>query len=422
MRLLVVTQYFWPESFRVNDLVEGMVARGHSVTVLTGRPNYPEGRIHESYASNPAAFATYAGARVVRVPLRPRGRGKLRLVLNYWSFIFWATLLGPWRLRGEAFDVIFFFDTSPITSALPAIVLRRVWRIPLVMWVLDLWPETLSAVNVVRSPRGLALVGSLVAFIYRHCDLILAQSRAFFGNIEHWSGDKTRIRYFPGWAEPIFTGDAALLTPAAEVVPYTASGFNVMFAGNIGHAQDFPAILAAAARLRHRPEIRFLVVGDGRAAEETRQDVARLGLASTVIFLGKHPLERMPSFFLVADALLVSLRAEPIFALTIPGKVQPYLAAGVPILGMLDGEGARVIEESGAGFTCPAGDGEGLAAIIERLLGLRPAERQAMGERGRQYCRREFDRDMLFERLEGWLHDVTAGGVGHPGGQTPPAV
>lgn len=407
MHLLVVTQYFWPETFRVNDVVEGLVARGHRVTVLTGRPNYPEGRIFPAYRENPGAFSEYRGARVVRVPLRPRGTGKLRLLLNYWSFIVWATLLGPWRLRGARYDAIFMFESSPITSALPAVFLRRWYGIPMAMWVLDLWPETLSAVGIVRSPFLLGLVGRLVAFIYRRCDLILAQSRAFFPNIRHWSGKGAQIRYFPGWAEPIFAGDPASVAPAPETEPYAGS-FNVMFAGNIGEAQDFPAIVEACDRLRGRDDVRFLIVGDGRAAEEAKRQVVARGLEGRMVFLGKHPLERMPAFFRGADCLLVSLRAEPIFALTIPGKVQPYLATGIPLLGMLDGEGARVIEEAGAGYCCPAGDGAALAALVERMVALDPAERRRLGERGRAYGAREFDRDALLSRLEGWLEDLVA--------------
>lgn len=407
MHLLVVTQYFWPETFRVNDIVEGLVARGHRVTVLTGRPNYPEGRVFEAYRRDPAAFDEYRGARVVRLPLRPRGTGKFRLLLNYWSFVFWATLLGPFRLRGARYDAIFMFASSPITSALPAVFLRRWYHIPMAMWVLDLWPETLSAVGIVRSPFVLGVVGRLVAFIYRRCDLVLAQSRAFFDNIRHWSGGGARIRYFPGWAEAIFAGDPDAVAPAPETRPY-AGTFNVMFAGNIGQAQDFPAILEACDRLRHRDDIRFLVVGDGRAAPEVKQEVERRGLGGRMVFLGKQPLERMPEFFRAADALLVSLRAEPIFAMTIPGKVQPYLAAGIPILGMLDGEGARVIEESGAGACCPAGDGGALATIVERLASLSVEERRELGRRGRDYGRRAFDRDTLLARLEGWLEDLVA--------------
>ena len=408
MHLLVVTQYFWPETFRINDLVEGFIARGHTVTVLTGRPNYPEGSLFDAYLADPSAFDSYHGARVVRVPLRPRGQGKLRLLLNYWSFVFWATLLGPRKLRGARYDAIFMFESSPITSALPAVFLRWWYRVPMVMWVLDLWPETLSAVGIIRSPFLLGVVGRLVSFIYRRCDLVLAQSRAFFGNIELWSGGNTPVRYFPGWAEPIFTGDPTAVVPAPETGPY-AGTFNVMFAGNIGTAQDFPAIIDACERLRHRDDIRFLIVGDGRAAADARAAVDERALGERMVFLGKHPLERMPSFFRSAGALLVSLKPEPIFSLTIPGKVQPYLATGIPLIGMLDGEGARVIAESGAGLTCPAGDSEALAQIVCRMADLDQSDRDRMGLRGREYGRREFDREMLFDRLEGWLEDLIAG-------------
>lgn len=405
MRLLVVSQYFWPESFRINELVAELVARGHEVTVLTGEPNYPEGRVFESYRRDPSAFASYAGARVVRVPLRPRGQGKLQLVRNYSSFVLWGSLLGPWRLRGLRFDAIFSFEISPITAVLPAIVLRRLKRAPLLLWVLDLWPETLSAVGVVRSPFLLDLVGRLVSFIYRRCDLILAQSRAFFGNIERWSGDRSRIRYFPAWSEAIFEGDLASVEPAPEIAPYRDT-FNVMFAGNIGEAQAFPSILDAAHQLRNRADVRWLIVGDGRAAASVRAEIERRGLRERVVMLGRHPAERMPAFFRGASALLVSLKPDPVFAMTIPGKVQSYLAAGVPVVAMLDGEGARVIEEAGSGFVCRPGDGPGLAEMVRRLAELRADERAAMGERGRQYAKREFDRASLVARLEAWLAEA----------------
>lgn len=408
MRLLVVTQYFWPESFRVNELVAGLVERGHEVTVLTGVPNYPEGRVFPEYRENPERFRSFQGADVVRVPLRPRGRGKLQLLLNYLSFVVWGCLLGPWRLRGRAFDALFVFEISPITAALPAVLLRRLKRAPLLLWVLDLWPETLSAIGVVRSERLLGLVGRLVSFIYRRCDLLLAQSPAFFGSIARWAGGQERIRYFPAWTEAAFDEGAGGGGVAPELAPFRDT-FNVMFAGNIGEAQDFPAILEAAGRLRDRDDIRWLVVGDGRAAGEVRAEIARLGLQERVLLLGRHPLERMPSFFRGASALLVSLKAEPVFALTIPGKVQSYLAAGVPVLGMLDGAGARVIEEAGAGLTCPAGDGAALAERVRLLAGLPQAERGAMGERGRAYARREFDRATLLTRLEGWAHQAAGG-------------
>ena len=402
MRVLVVSQYFWPEVFRVNEVVSELAARGHEVTVLTGRPNYPDGEVFADYRAHPAEFARYAGAEVLRLPLRPRGKGSLRLMLNYWSFVFWGCLLGPWLLRGRRFDVIFCYETSPITSALPAVLLRRIKRAPLLLWVLDLWPDTLAAVGMVRSERLLGWVGRLVAFIYQRCDLILGQSKGFFPAIEKWSRAPEKTRYFPQWAEDTFERMAESIACAPEVSAQRGS-FNVMFAGNIGEAQDFPAILDAAERLRGQEGIRWLIVGDGRAAEQLRADIERRGLGHCVRMLGRHPIERMPAFFRGADALLVSLKADPVFAMTIPGKVQAYLATGIPLLAMLDGEGARVVEEAGAGLVCPAGDGAALAEQVLRLSALGADERRAMGARARDYVQRHFNRSRLIDQLEQWL-------------------
>lgn len=411
MRVLVLSQYFWPEVFRVNEIVSELTARGHAVTVLTGRPNYPDGQVFAAYRENPQAFSRYAGADVLRVPLRPRGKGSLRLVLNYWSFVFWGTLLGPWLLRGRRFDAIFVFETSPITSALPAILLKKLKRAPLFLWVLDLWPDTLSAIGIVKSERALGWVGRLVAFIYGHCDLILAQSRGFFPRIERWSKAPAKSRYFPQWAEADFdAGKVAAAAVAPELAAHDGF-FKIMFAGNLGEAQDFPAILDAAERLKHRRDIRWLIVGDGRAADDLRRGIAARGLQDTVFMLGRHPIERMPSFFKGADALLVSLKAEPIFAMTIPGKVQAYLAAGRPLLAMLDGEGARVIAEAQAGLGCPAGDGAALAACAERMAALSAEERAAMGRRGQDYGAHEFDRATLIAQLERWFDEAARRGT-----------
>lgn len=405
MRLLVVSQYFWPETFRINDLVAELVRRGHEVTVLTGEPNYPEGRIFADYVREPARYARYEGAEVVRVPLVPRGTRSVQLALNYLSFIVTGATLGVWRLRGRAFDAIFVFQTSPITAALPALLLRRLKRAPVLMWVLDLWPESLAAVGVVRSERVLGWVGRLVGFIYRRCDRVLVQSRAFVPNIERYAGDTSRVRYFPGWAEAIFEGPLEAIAPAPEVLPY-AGTFNVLFAGNIGDAQDFPAILDAAEALREEPALRWLIVGDGRAAAWVRAEIERRGLQRSVIMLGRHPIDRMPSFFRGASALLVALKKEPIFGMTIPGKVQSYLATGLPIVAMLDGEGAAVIEQAGAGVVCAAGDAAELARRVSALMTLSADDRSAMGERGRRFGEREFGRAGLMTALEGWAGEL----------------
>ena len=407
MRVLVVSQYFWPESFRVNDIVQELTARGHHVTVLTGWPNYPDGQVFPDFCEAPGNFAYYAGAEILRIPILSRGKSRLRLLLNYLSFVASGLIVGPWRLRGRAFDTIFVFQTSPITSAIPALLLRWLKRAPLLIWVLDLWPETLLAVGVVGSPRLLGWIGRMVRFIYRRCDRILVQSRAFYANVEKYVGDTEKVRYFPAWAEPIFQGGVDAVAAAPEMAAFDGC-FNIVFAGNIGDAQDFPAILDAAEALDDRPNVRWLIVGDGRSADWVRAEIVRRSLGDRVHLLGRFPLERMPSFFRGAQALLVSLRKDPIFSMTIPGKVQSYLAAGLPLLGMLDGEGARVIEDAGAGLICRAGEGSELAKQARALMDLPASERAGMGRRGADYCRREFDRDALLASLEGWMVELSS--------------
>lgn len=410
MRILIVSQYFWPETFRVNDLTEELSRRGHEVTVLTGKPNYPEGNIFPSYRTDPAAFARFGKVPVVRVPVIPRRQSSVWLLLNYLSFAISASLIGVWKLRKQPFDAIFVFQTSPITAALPAILLRRLKRTPMLMWILDLWPDTLSAIGVVKSPHLLGLVGWLVRFVYRHCDLILVQSRAFIQKVAPLTGGTDRIRYFAGWAEAIFEGAGEAPASATELAPF-ADYFKVLFAGNIGEAQDFPAIIEAADATRDVPRLRWIIVGDGRAAPQVRNEIARRKLGDRFVLLGRFPLERMPSFFAGADALLVTLRKEPIWSMTIPGKVQSYLAAGKPLLAMLDGEGARVIEDARAGLVARAGDGQALAAQVRRLMAMSAADRATIGARGAAYGRREFGRQQMIDALENWISECRAQSV-----------
>lgn len=399
MKILVVSQYFWPENFRINDLVSEFGRRGHEITVLTGQPNYPVGTTFPEFQARPQAFNQYEGAKVVRVGHLPRGQGGLRLVLNYLSFALSASTIGPWKLRGLDFDAIFVFEPSPITVGIPAIVLKWLKRAPIAFWVLDLWPQSLEAVGVVRSKLVLGLVDHLVRFIYRYCDSILVQSRSFMGVIGGQIDDPARIVYFPSWAEPAPPLDA--VTPAPEV-PARSDLFNIVFAGNIGEAQDLGSVLSAAEALRAEP-VRWIIVGDGRKSTWLAEEVIRRGLGEQVLLPGRFSLERMPSFFRHADALLVTLRDEPIFALTIPGKVQSYLMAGRPILAMLNGEGARVVLESGSGLAVPAGDAAGLINAIRTMLALSPAERNDMAKAGEYHAKANFDRDTMITKLENLL-------------------
>jgi glycosyltransferase involved in cell wall biosynthesis len=403
VRLLVVTQYFWPEDFRINELVAELSGRGHDIVVLTGKPNYPGGEVFAEFAANPAVFATYGNVRVIRVPMVPRGSGEARLLLNYVCYALSATVFGAVGLAQEKFDAIFVFEPSPVTVGLPALFLRATRRWPIAFWVLDQWPETLAAVGVVRSERLLNLVGRLVRFIYSHCDVILSPSRLLVPRIRSYCTSGQRVEYFPNWAESAYDTSRSDVAPE---VPANPESFTVMFAGNIGEAQDFPAILDAADQLSHCSNIRWILVGDGRMASWVRAEIARRGLGEKVLMLGRYPIERMPSFFLHANALLVSLKSDPVFTMTSPGKIQSYLAFGLPIIAMLDGEGASVVEDARAGLAGRAGDSRQLAENVLKLAALSSDERTLMGRRGMKYAQDEFSQKRLIDQLEGWLAEI----------------
>ncbi len=404
MRILIISQYFWPESFRINDLAQGLRDGGHRVTVLTGKPNYPGGKFFAGYGFFKKAREDYQGIEVIRVPLVPRGSASgFRLVLNYLSFAAFASLLAPIRCRGN-FDVIFVFEPSPITVGLPALLLKKLTKAPIAFWVQDLWPESLSATGAISSAWILKRVEGLVRYIYRGCDLILVQSEAFCSAIENLGMSRKCIRYFPNSAE-------ALYKPIARREDLVGSagvprGFRVMFAGNIGVAQDFGTILDAAEKLKPYTDIHWLIVGDGRMLPWVKEQAEKRGVVGTFHFLGRQPMESMPHYFSAADVMLATLKKEPIFSLTIPAKVQSYLACGKPLIAALEGEGARIVREAGAGLTPSAENSEELAGAILEMYRMGDAERQAMGERGRKYFEAHFERHMLLERLEGWFSEL----------------
>ncbi|MFA7351691.1 MAG: glycosyltransferase family 4 protein [Methylotenera sp.] len=403
MKILIVSQYFWPENFRINDLASYFSEAGHEVTVLTGKPNYPEGVLHHEFSVNRNQFSRLGNAEVYRVPMVLRGKRKILLALNYLSFFISASTIGLWKIRHKSFDVIFVFGASPITAAIPAIIFKKIRKVPVFLWVLDLWPESLSATGVVQSDFVLKTVGRMVSWIYENCDYILIQSRSFLESIQKYcaTADQLgKVVYFPSWAEEVFGQESQIVQNA---VTRRTDMFTVMFAGNIGDAQDFPALLAAAELLKTNHKIRWVIVGDGRARDWVASEVVRRGLSECFHLAGRYPLESMPAFFSCADVLLVSLKTNDIFSRTIPGKVQSYLAFGKPIVGMIDGEAHAVIKESGAGRACGSGDSKGLAGIIEELANEQPEALANMGELGRQYYEKHYDRKMLFLKLENFF-------------------
>ena len=394
MKLLIVSQYFWPESFRINEVAVLLHDAGCEVTVLTGQPNYPEGVVREGYAALSLRTDNYFGLRVHRVPLLPRGRASaIRLALNYFSFVAFASVLGPWMLRGNQFDVVFVHGVSPILQAIPGIWLGRLKKAKVVTWVQDLWPESLSVTGFVRNRRLLAAVSRVVRWIYDRNDLLLVQSRAFLEPVGRLAR-RTPVEYHPNPGEVAF-GAPTKCQPPALILP---AAFNVVFAGNLGIVQSLGTILDAAAALADLKDVRLVLVGSGSRDRWLSSEIARRRLGN-VTLAGRFPPEAMPGILSQASALLVTLVRDSIMSQTIPSKVQAYLAAGKPIVAALDGEGAAVVTEAGAGIACPAEDAEGLACAIRKLRGLSGMQRDAMGAAGRAYYVRHFEPRVLAQAL-----------------------
>lgn len=399
--MLVVSQYFWPESFRINDVAKTLLEKGVKVEVLTGKPNYPRGEIFAGYRTWGCQRESCQGININRIPLLARGSGGWRLALNYLSFVVSGMIFSPWVLRKNRFDVIFVYAPSPILQAIPSIFLGWLKGCPVVLWVQDLWPESLSATGHVRNRALLKLVERMVRFIYRHTDLILVQSKAFEEPVRALASGSP-IVYYPN------SVDDAFAVPAKGELPVVAGlneGFSVMFAGNIGTAQAVEVIVEAASLLKEYADIHFVVLGEGSRWEWMRQEARRREL-SNLHLPGRFPVQTMPGFMQKASALLVTLADQEIFKATIPSKVQAYLAAGRPILACLNGEGANLITEADAGLAVPAEDGRALADAVVRLYRMPPEEREAMGARGRLYYAQHFAHDMLIDQLIGHLQSV----------------
>lgn len=403
MKILVVCQYFYPEEFKVNELVEGLVNRGNEVTVLTGKPTYPRGPYPNGYRFGGVQREEYREAKVIRLPELTRGRGgAMGIARSLVSFL----VSSSWYARRHLIqaDAILCFQLSPATMANAALIYKR--RLPharLVHWVQDLWPESVTATTPLKGGPIVSWLNRFVTKVYRQSDVILVQSKAFEKSICAKGNFKDKMVFAPNWAEDSFINANTSIDADFPLQPNDRE-FRVMFAGNIGEAQDFGNIINAANLTRDTPQIKWIVVGDGRAKEQSEQKVKELGLHDTVIFLGRHPVEAMPKFFALADAMLVTLKDEFIFSLTIPSKTQAYMASGKPILTMINGAGNDVVNEAKCGLTARAEDYAALAANVKRMYAMSKDELAAMGKVAKEYYDRNFAKDMVIDRVNEILH------------------
>lgn len=403
MRILIVSQYFWPESFRVNDIARGLTDLGHDVNVLTGKPNYPQGRFYSGYGAFSKSNETYEGINIIRVPIISRGMSSiLKLSLNYISFALSASLLAPLKCKGK-YDCILVYQMSPVIQGIPAIVLKKIYKSPVFFWVQDLWPESLGAVGVVKKKWILLFLEKIVGWLYRSSDKVLIQSKEFCQHIAKYNINSDDIYYFPNSAEDIYK--PVVKNRFDGIEDFIPNGFVVMFAGNIGIAQDMDTLLRAAERIKLHNNIHWVIVGDGRKFSWLKSEIEKRKLSSTVHCLGRYPVEKMPQLFSYADVMLVSLTKDPVFSLTIPAKIQSYMACGKPIIAALDGVGADVVLEAKAGMTSGAENPDNLAHVVIKMASMNQSKLDEMGRNALRYYNSNFDRKMLLNRLVTWIDE-----------------
>ncbi|MBB4611409.1 glycosyltransferase family 4 protein [Sphingomonas yabuuchiae] len=407
MDILYLSQYFYPEQFLNNHIAKSLVASGHEVDVVCCVPNYPVGRFFAGYSNRNRHDGVWEGVRVHRVFTVARGRSAVQLIANYLTYPI-AAAWRLFRLKPRAGSISFVSMPSPLFQALAGIFAKRMWRIPTVYWVQDIWPDSAIITLGIRNRVMVRVLNAICGWIYRQADLVMVQSDGFHANIAGFGVPADRIVTLPNCAPDSFRPIDVTAVPERirSLVPQDRR--TIMFAGNIGESQDFDTIIAAAALLPDASRVLIVVVGSGRDEERVKARISDQGLAHRFLFLGRHPEADMPAFFACADAMLVSLRDEPIFALTVPSKVQAYMACGKPILASLKGEGAVIVSEASAGVVVPPSAPMPLAAAMDKVASLDEEDLRAMGRRSRQVYEQRYSLNAVTGKLVSHLEAVLA--------------
>jgi len=395
--ILVISQYFYPEQFRINDICTEWIKRGYKVTVITGIPNYPQGKYYEGYGLFKKRKETYNAINIVRIPLIPRGNNVIMLSLNYLSFVisgfFWSIFT---RIKA---DYVFIFEVSPMTQALPGVWYSRKRKIPCYLYVQDLWPENVEILAGIKNKYIINAIGKMVNYIYERCTKIFVTSKSFVKSINERGVPIEKIEYWPQYAEDFYK---PLEKTNIKEIP-ADDAFNIIFAGNIGNAQGLDILPKVASLIKEkklRRKIRFNIVGDGRYKVELIELVNKNRVEDMFNFIGRQPATRIPEFMAANDAAFICLTDSPIFKMTIPAKLQAYMACGIPIIACADGETNKIVYEANAGVCSPSGDFKKLAEIIVELSEKPQDQLKQLGINARHYYIKNFNKEELLNRID----------------------
>ncbi|WP_304272098.1 glycosyltransferase family 4 protein [Phascolarctobacterium succinatutens] len=396
--ILVVSQYFYPEQFRINDICQEWVKRGFKVTVITGIPNYPEGKYYEGYGILKKRKETWNGIDIIRIPLIPRGKSKIGLVCNYLSFPVSGFI---WNLLSNIkADYVFNFETSPMTQTLIAVWYAQKHKVPCYLYVQDLWPEAVETVTGIHNPFIIKPLDTMVRYIYKHCDKIFCTSPSFVRDICKRGVDKKKVYYWPQYAEELYRPAEKHSVPEIE----DDDSFKIIFTGNIGYAQGLDTIPKAAKILKSKgANVKFYIVGDGRYKQELIKEISYAGVEDMVLLIGRHPAKRIPEFLACCDVAYVSFMNDSLFSKTIPAKVQSYMACGMPVLAASEGETNRIVQKADCGLCSRIGDEVSLAENVEKMMSMEIAELERMGKNAREFCNRYFSKKVLMDQMDEWF-------------------
>ena len=404
MKILIVSQYFWPENFSINSIAKYLVEQGHSVDVLTGIPNYPQGKAFDGYGLFKNLHQDHEGVKISRVWMKTRGTkgGDKRLILNYLSYAFNASIAMLGR-TGKKYDATFVYEMSPITQAYPALFLRKLNRVPMCLYVGDLWPDTLFS-HGLNGGKVKKILTKMCSSIYKKTDHIIAVNESFLEPINRYTNNSRPISYIPQAVEDLYkpvqsTGELR------KELGIDEKDFVVMFAGNIGFAQAPKTIVEAANKTRDNARIHYVFIGDGTLRQEC-EEYCRDNNLCNVHFIGRKPQEAMPALIAEADAMLITLKNQSNYNLTLPGRTQAFMACGKPIICCANGETARVIRSAECGLIAEADNAEDLANRISECSMMSKEALIHMGSCGLEYSKRNYDKNTVFHNIEKTLEGI----------------
>lgn len=399
--ILVISQYFYPEQFRINDICFEWVNRGYKVTVITGIPNYPKGKYYKGYGLFKKRREQYKGIEIIRIPIIPRGNNSILLSLNYLSFVVSGYL---WKIFTKTkADFVFIFEVSPMTQALPGVWYAKKMDIPCYLYVQDLWPENVEIITGIRNKFIINGIGRMVDYIYKNCTKIFTSSRSFIDSIAKRSVPKEKIEFWPQYAEDFYK---PLKNIKINEIPDDGA-FNIVFTGNIGNAQGLDILPEAANIIKNdsnfNKRIRFNIIGDGRYKQDLIELTRKYNVYEMFNFIPRQPAERIPIYLAASDVAFLSLLDNPIFNMTIPAKLQSYLACGIPVIASAAGETEQIIKESKCGFTSPPGDSKKLAELIKELSFKSKRELEQLGRNAREYYEKNFNKKDLLDIMDNYF-------------------